>query len=314
MLKKIFKIFSVLVCVGALVASDAMPRQQFTAADGAQLFIRQATVADFYNGNIGFNATDAEKAKGVESIDGKIVLGSKDTFDNRKQRVADNIVGVCLIERALDGGLFEIVDRIFAGRMPLGVQPAKMNEDGNIEFFREDGSPDTITAARLAPIVRMYLELGKACSVEPVFHGNGTKVVLSGMHALTVVLGGQYGTISAQEAICKLVAVANTKVASDPGVSDVAVPVCCVSITKEAVADSSASFVIPALGYYADKRNADTCALESGLHNAVITPIIPFGVAVFKKSLSAGLNGLSKYVDGNKFLLAKYRQDLAAGV
>jgi hypothetical protein len=146
----------------------------------------------------------------------------------------------------------------------------------------------------------------------PDFQGNGEKVVLSGIHALTVVLGGQYGTVSAQEAICKLVAVAQTKVAADPGVSDVAVPVCCVSITQAAVVGSSASFVIPALGYYPDKRDPETCALKSGIYNVLITPIISFDVGVFKKDLATGLNGMGKYVEGNKFLLAQYKKDLTA--
>ncbi len=76
-------------------------------------------------------------------------------------RAENNIAGVYLVERAVDGGTFEIVDRIFAGRMPLGVQPAQLDADGNIVFFREDGSPDTMTAARLSPMVRMYLEFGR---------------------------------------------------------------------------------------------------------------------------------------------------------
>jgi hypothetical protein len=81
MLKEFFKIFSVLVCAGSLVASDdvavaqpVMRREQFTAADGTQFYVRQATVADFDNGNI---------VAGTSPVAGKAVIGSGIFADRR---------------------------------------------------------------------------------------------------------------------------------------------------------------------------------------------------------------------------------------
>lgn len=203
------KTFNRIVCAMAVMASYGWAsidvREAFTATDGNTYYLRAATSDDIDN--------HAEKFGFSES-----------TIAERKSRIENGYFGVFLIET--EAG--DYVNKLFTGRMPLGVQPWP--------------SEDQATTDRLSIVIDFYGALLEQCDL-PINHVNvvrdaspETPVMLinNSVHAATAVIPAEpFNTTALLDALVMLANRLNYQVAPDANISTAGVPTLIISTSKE---------------------------------------------------------------------------------
>jgi hypothetical protein len=215
----------------------ATASESFTAANGSIFNIRPVREGDFADELIRKDFSEAVLA-------------------NRLQRCRDKEAGIFVVESTAG----DIVGRVLAGNMPLGYQPWPATTEDDIN--------------RSKVILSFYEALlnahHRAIAPSKKHREGGMDLlhVSPEVVALTVVLGGDFGTVSAQEAIVKLVRAQSIKTPRDPGVTEPAVPLFCLSITQSKdFASTDLTTVYPGLPYYSASAETD------GLRSAVVTSL-----------------------------------------
>jgi hypothetical protein len=187
--------------------------ENFTDAHGATRKLRPAIEEDFTSDSPVFSVIEKHIANSLPLL----------PINNFKERCALNQAGIFIVE-TVEGKVIGCVST-GRGRMPLGYQPWPPSSEDDQK--------------RSSEILSFYAALleSTGSKINPTKkHRDGSDIDLVHINptvlALTIVLGGEFGTLSAQEAIVSLMRHTGMMIVEDPGVTQAGVPSLCVSITQ----------------------------------------------------------------------------------
>lgn len=242
------------VTAAAIDGADTatVARVPFTGTDGATYFLRAANLADIDDPRVGLGGA---------------------VKPDRRERVNNGYFGVFIIEN--EAGDF--VNKVFTGRMPLGVQPWPCDDD-------------PIAKERLGIVIEFYEWLLSLHSITPhhvnVVRGNDTnthvELVNNAIHAATVVISREapFNTIAVQDAVAELAQKLGYKVAPDADVTPAGMPSLIVSIRDADYGRPpvSRTRVFRDMPYYKD-RDGLHCVAVTSMNPRVVIPALPVPLA-----------------------------------